>query len=227
MEKSRILVIEDNQDTRHFLETVLNREFEVHATANAIEGIEYARTRNPDIIILDIMMPVLNGFDACSLLKKDEVTKEIPIIFLSAKNTVGDITHGLGLGADDYLPKPFDYKELIARVKARLREKNARMSNPKILIDGNLKLVLDTRDAFSGTKSIELTQTEFDLLALFLKKRGQVVSRDEIISTVWRENPADSHKRTIDVHIRALRKKIPALTRLITSVYGVGYKYSA
>src|SRR5690349_9370647 len=114
MEKARILVIEDNQDTRHFLETVLSREFEVICTENAVLGIDYARNKRPDLIILDIMLPILNGFDACNLLKKDDATRNIPIIFLSAKNTVTDITQGLGIGADDYLSKPFDYKELIA-----------------------------------------------------------------------------------------------------------------
>ncbi len=225
MEKSRILVIEDNQDTRQFLETVLSREFEVFSTQNAVAGIEYARTKQPDLIILDIMLPVLNGFDACGLLKKDEATRNIPIIFLSAKNTANDIAHGFGLGADDYLPKPFDYKELIARVRARLREKSARQKEPKTLVDGEIKLVLDTRDAFHGGSMVSLTQIEFDLLSLLLRKRGQVISRDEIIQLVWREDPTTAHKRTIDVHIRALRKKIPVLTRMITSIYGVGYKY--
>lgn len=225
MEKARILVIEDNQDTRQFLETVLQREFEVICAENAVLGIDYARNKRPDLIILDVMMPILNGFDACGLLRKDEATKSIPIIFLSAKNTVGDITQGLGLGADDYLAKPFDYKELVARIKVRLREKATYRSEPKVLVHGELKLVLDTRDAFYGGSSIELTQTEFDILRLLVQKIGQVVPRDEIIQEVWKGAESGAQKRTIDVHIRALRKKIPALTRHVISVYGVGYKY--
>lgn len=225
MEKSRILVIEDNHDTRQFLETVLSREFEVICTENAVLGIDFARNKRPDLIILDVMMPILSGFDACSLLRKDEATRQIPIIFLSAKNTVNDITQGLGIGADDYLPKPFDYKELIARIKVRLREKATWKSEPKILMHGDLKLVLDTRDAAYAGKPIELTQTEFDILRLLVQKLGQVVSRDEIINEVWKSAADAAQKRTIDVHIRALRKKIPALTRHLISVYGVGYKY--
>ena len=225
MEKSRILVIEDNPDTRQFLETVLSREFEVICTENAVLGIDYARNKRPDLIILDVMMPILNGFDACSLLRKDDATKMIPIIFLSAKNTVGDITQGLGLGADDYLPKPFDYKELIARIKVRLREKASLKSEPKILIHGDLKLILDTHDAYFSGKAIDLTQTEFDIIRLLLQKIGQVVSRDDIIKEVWKGSADAAQKRTIDVHIRALRKKIPALTRHVISVYGVGYKF--
>ncbi len=225
MEKARILVVEDNLDTRQFLETVLSREFEVICTENAVLGIDYARNKRPDLIVLDIMLPILNGFDACNLLKKDEATKNIPIIFLSAKNTVGDITQGLGLGADDYLAKPFDYKELVARIKVRLREKATYQSEPKVLTHGDLKLVLDTRDTLFAGKSIELTQTEFDILRMLLQRIGQVVPRDQIIQEVWKTAQDTAQKRTIDVHIRALRKKIPALTRHIISVYGVGYKY--
>ena len=225
MDKPRILVIEDNLDTRQFLQTVLTREFDVICTENAVLGIDYARNKKPDLIVLDIMLPILNGFDACGLLKKDEATKHIPIIFLSAKNTVGDITQGLGIGADDYLPKPFDYKELIARIKVRLREKASFQAQPKVLLHGELKMVLDTRDTFFAGKPIELTQTEFDILRLLVQKIGQVVTRDLIIQEVWKGVADSAQKRTIDVHIRALRKKIPALTRHILSVYGVGYKY--
>ena len=205
--------------------TVLSREFDVICTENAVLGIDFARNRRPDLIIMDIMLPILNGFDACGLLKKDDATRGIPIIFLSAKNTVNDITQGLGLGGDDYLAKPFDYKELVARIKVRLREKASFQSEPKVLMHGELKMVLDTRDTFFASKAIELTQTEFDILRLLVSRIGQVVPRDEIINEVWRGSADSAQKRTIDVHIRALRKKIPALTRHIISVYGVGYKY--
>src|SRR5215210_2205709 len=121
MEKHRILLIEDNADTRRFLEAMLGKEFEVITAENGVIGIDFARNKLPDLIILDIMLPILSGYDACSLLKKDEKTSRIPIIFLSAKNTTANITQGLTIGADDYIPKPFDYKELLARIKARLR----------------------------------------------------------------------------------------------------------
>src|SRR3954469_2301044 len=122
MEKHRILIIEDNADTRRFLEAMLGKEFEVITAENGVIGLDYSLNRSPDLILLDIMLPILSGYDACSLLKKDEKSKRIPIIFLSAKNSVTDITQGLTSGADDYIPKPFDYKELVARVKARLRK---------------------------------------------------------------------------------------------------------
>src|SRR3954465_8617379 len=105
MDKTKILIIEDNTDTRRFLEAMLGKEFEVITAENGVIGIDYARNKAPDLILLDIMLPILSGYDACSLLKKDEKTKHLPIIFLSAKNTVTDITQGLSTGADDYIPK--------------------------------------------------------------------------------------------------------------------------
>ncbi|MBI2607026.1 MAG: response regulator transcription factor [Deltaproteobacteria bacterium] len=226
MEKSRILIIEDNPDTRRFLETILSRDFHVTSIDSAVTGIEKAKAEpQPDLILMDIGLPVLNGFDACATLKKDDKTRNIPIIFLSARNTASDISQGLDLGAEDYLGKPFDYKELIARIRARLREKAAWKAEPKTLHSGDIKLVLDTRDVFWGNKAIELTQTEFDILKLLLERAGNLVTREEILRGVWKDAKQDTQKRTIDVHIRALRKKIPALKRNIQSIYGKGYKF--
>lgn len=225
--KPLILVIEDNSDTRKYIEAVLNREFQVISAENAVTGIEYARTRKPSLIVLDIILPVLNGYDACNLLKNDPATKNIPVIFLSSKNTVGDITHGLTIGADDYLSKPFDYKELIARIYARLRERTQALKAPKTVAKGQLELNLETHEVFFKNKSIEITQTEFDILRILIDHSGEVVPRDKIIQAVWKEESTDTQKRTIDVHIRAIRKKMPEITRHITSVYGIGYKFEA
>ena len=166
---------------------------------------------------------VAHGLDACSLLKKDERTKRIPIIFLSAKNTPADVVQGLTIGGDDYVPKPFDYKELIARIKVRLRKENLTTSPP--LQVGDLKIDPSTREVTFNGKRTHLTLTEFDLLRFIAARAGSVVSREEIIQEVWKEEPTGTQDRTIDVHVRALRRKIPALTKHIISVYGVGYKY--
>lgn len=223
MEKHRILVIEDNVDTRRFLEVMLGKEFEVILAENAVIGIDYARNKNPDLILLDIMLPILSGYDACNLLRKDEKTKTIPIIFLSAKNTAQDVTQGLGLGADDYVSKPFDYKELVARIKARLRKRGDAGAQP--LQIGELRIDPAKREISVGGKKIKLTLTEFDILRCLATRAGAVVSRETIISEVWKDENMDTNDRTIDVHIRALRKKIPMLVKHIISVYGVGYKY--
>ncbi len=223
MEKHRILIIEDNADTRRFLEAMLGKEFEIISAENAVIGIDYARNKAPDLILLDIMLPILSGYDACSLLKKDEKTKTIPIIFLSAKNSVTDITQGLTSGADDYIPKPFDYKELVARIKARLR-KGAENAAPPLQI-GDLRIDPANREISFGGKKAQLTLTEFDILRCLAAKVGAVVSRDDILKEVWKDESQKTNDRTIDVHIRALRRKIPQLTKHIISIYGVGYRY--
>jgi DNA-binding response OmpR family regulator len=223
MEKHRILIIDDNADSRRFLEAMLTKEFEVLTAENGVIGIDFARNKSPDLILLDIMLPILSGYDACSLLKKDEKTKRIPIIFLSAKNSVPDITHGLSTGADDYIPKPFDYKELLARIKARLRKTTESVAQPIQI--GDLKVDPGNREVTFGGKRAQLTLTEFDILRCLATRAGAVVSREDILKDVWKDESHKTNDRTIDVHIRALRRKIPPLTKHIISIYGVGYKY--
>jgi len=223
MERPRILIIEDNAETRKFLDSMLKKDFEVITAENAVIGIDYARNQHPDLILLDIMLPILSGFDACSLLKGDEKTKNIPIIFLSAKGTSGDITRGLTQGADDYLAKPFDFKELVARVRARLRKSSEEVQGPMQI--GELRINPAEREATFSGKSVTLTNTEFDILRILAVRAGQVVSRAEILKEVWRDDSSNTNDRTIDVHIRALRKKVPPMIKHIISIYGVGYKY--
>lgn len=224
-ERSRILVVEDHPDTRRFLETILSKEYEVITAENGVVGIDHARHKNPDLILLDAVLPILSGYDVCSLLKKDEKTKRIPILFLSAKTQPQEIAQGLAVGGDDYITKPFDHKELLARISARLR-KGPESAAPPIEI-GDLRIDPGTRDVIYAGKKSKLTLTEFDILRCLASKAGKVVSRDEIIQDVWKDDSTECNHRTIDVHIRALRKKIAPLTRHIISVYGVGYKYEA
>jgi two-component system alkaline phosphatase synthesis response regulator PhoP len=224
--KPKILVIEDNPDTRKFLEVMLSKEFEVFSAEDGIIGIDYARNKAPDLILLDIMLPVLSGYDTCSLLRKDEKTKDIPIIFLSAKNTVNDITQGLSQGADDYLPKPFDYKELQARIRARLRRSmGGAGAGTGIIQVGDLKIDQNLREVSFEGKKATLTLTEFDILKYMATRVGIEISRDDILKEVWKDDATETNDRTIDVHIRSLRKKIPGLTKHILSIYGIGYKY--
>lgn len=223
MERPRILVIEDNPETLRFLEAMLGKEFEVITAENGVIGIDHARNKSPDLILLDIMLPILSGYDACSLLKKDDRTRRIPIIFLSAKSSTSDVTQGLSTGADDYISKPFDFKELLARIHARLRKSADAHAEP--ITVGDLRIDPAKREAVFGGKRAQLTLTEFDILRCLATRAGAVVSRDDILNEVWQDGKRDTNDRTIDVHIRALRKKIPAMTRHIVSVYGVGYKY--
>ncbi len=224
MERSRILIVEDNADTRRFLEAMLSKDFEIITAENGVIGIDFARTKAPDLILMDIMLPILSGYDACSLLRKDERTKRIPILFLSAKNSIADVTQGLAAGADDYIPKPFDFKELKARIENRIRKRKEEVDVP--IQVGSLSLNSSTRQASYGNKTVQLTVTEFDILRCLVVKAGEIVSRDDILKDVWRDEAGATNDRTIDVHVRALRKKIPALTRHVQSVYGVGYRFN-
>jgi two-component system alkaline phosphatase synthesis response regulator PhoP len=222
--KSKVLVIEDNADTRRFLQVMLSREFEVVVAENGSQGIALAKSFHPELIVLDVVMPKLNGYDTCKKLKEDGETKNIPVIFLSGKNTTTEITYGISLGADDYLPKPFDHKELLARIKSRLtRAKSSPTPHVKV---GKLEIDTLNRVATYENESIILTLTEYDILRLLASRYGVVVSREDIMKEIWRDSATQTTDRTIDVHIRSLRKKIPAMNGHIQSVYGVGYKYS-
>jgi len=223
--KAKILVIEDNEDTRRFLSQVLGREYEVILADNAVLGIDFARNQAPDLILLDIMLPHLSGLDACQLLKKDDRTARIPVIFLSAKSKVSDITSGLNLGADDYIPKPFDYKELLARVAARLRIAAASTGAGDSLVVGDLNVDPASRVVKYRNRTIDLTLTEFDILRRLATNPGDTITRKDIIEAVRHHSKKPINDRTIDVHIRAIRKKIPEMQKHLTSVYGVGYRY--
>lgn len=221
--KPKVLVIEDNADTRRFLQVMLGREFEVSIAENGLDGIERAKIDQPELIVLDVVMPTLNGYDTCKQLKAEPKTQNIPVIFLSGKNTTAEITYGLSMGADDYLPKPFDHKELLARIKSRLaRGQNG--PSPQVKV-GLLEIDTARRLASYSDQPITLTLTEYDILRLLASRFGVVVSREEIMKEIWRDTATQTTDRTIDVHIRSLRKKIPAMNTHIQSVYGVGYKY--
>lgn len=224
--KKKILVIEDNEDTRRFLTHLLSKHYEVVTAENAVIGIDYARNQSPNLILLDVMLPHLSGFDACQMLKKDERTGHIPIIFLSAKSKVSDITNGLEIGADDYIPKPFDFQELLARIETRLRAAEASMKNGNGAISlGELKIEPTKRSVSYKNKEIVLTLTEFDILRCLASKPGEVVPRKEIIDTLLSRSKKEINDRTIDVHVRSIRKKIPDMTKHLISVYGAGYRY--
>lgn len=223
MSIQKILIIEDHNETRIFLEKMLGQKYQILVAENAVIGMDYARTRSPNLILLDVVLPILNGMDACSLLKQDERTKKIPIFILSVKNSPADIKRAFSVGADDFISKPFDFKELEARIENKL--KTLESSEPKIIEIGQLKLNPSTREVHFEGKEVFLTLTEFDLLRFLVTKRGAIVSREEILSEIWKDHAQKTNDRTIDVHVRALRKKMPDMMRHILSIYGVGYKY--
>ena len=218
----RILIVEDDKGVSRFIKKGLSEEgFYADAVFDGEEGLYMASTDVYDLIILDIMLPELNGFEVIKGIRKKGVS--VPVLFLTAKNEKEDIVHGLGLGADDYLVKPFAFAELLARIKAVLRrgQKNVEMSR---LCVGDLTLNLIDRTVSRSGKNIELAAKEFALLEYLMRNAGQVLTRTMILDKIWGYD-FDTSSNIIDVHINKLRSKIDKGfdSRLIHTIKGVGY----
>jgi DNA-binding response OmpR family regulator len=230
----QVLVVEDETTLRETLEYNLARQgYTVHTAANGYTALELARQHRPDVIVLDVMLPGLDGFEVCRILRKE---MNVPILMLTARTDEVDTVVGLEMGADDYITKPFSMRELLARVKAQLRrvrlikEELATPAEPETteqLTFGDLVIDLGRREARLQGTPLHLKPKEFDLLLFLARNRGIALSRDLILERVW-DWQYDSNSRTVDVHVRWLREKIepdPAnATRLVT-VRGIGYRF--
>lgn len=219
-----VLIIDDEADIRDILAYNLKKEgFVVHTASNGKLGIELARTVNPDIVILDVMMPEMDGIEVCDILRNDPTTKHIRICFLTARSEDYSQIAGLDAGADDYVSKPIKPRVLISRIKALLRrntnfeEESIESENDGLHIDREKYLVVNKG------KTVHLPRKEFELLALLASKPEKVFDRDFILETVWGSGVVVGD-RTIDVHVRKLRGKIG--DDYIKTVKGVGYKFS-
>ena len=228
----KIFVTDDEKEIREIITINLKNEgYNVFAFSSADEALKSLTKNNPDLIILDIMMPGMDGYDFCKKLRSSPEWKEIPIIFLSAKSEEFDKILGLELGGDDYLTKPFSLKELKARVKAILRrsypsqEKTDPKSFKKIVYQG-LELNQDNFSLKVDGQEVVLTKTEFNILNLFLSNQNKVFSRDNIIDSI---KGSDIYviDRTIDVHIMNLRKKLGPYKKIIKTFSGIGYGFKA
>lgn len=228
MEKQTILIVDDEKEIRDLIEIYLSNEgYETIKASNGIEALDMVEKHHVDLIILDIMMPKKDGIQACMELRK---TKNMPVIMLSAKSQDMDKILGLTSGADDYLTKPFNPLELIARVKSQLRRYytlNAdKPRNDSVLTLDDITININTREVKKGNESIKLTKTEFDMLEYMTRNTGIVLSVEKIYENVWKEEFLES-ENTVMVHIRKLREKIeddPRNPRYIKTVWGVGYK---
>ena len=227
MEQMKILVVDDEQDLCDILLFNLRANGYV---AEAVYSAEQAMEKNLasyDLLLLDVMMPGLSGFELAERLKTDDTTARIPIIFLTAKDTEDDALHGFGIGADDYVTKPFSIREVMARVKAVLsRSTSSPKSQPMNLVYEGLSVDLIKKTASVDGNVVELTKTELELLCLFLNHRGQVFSRQELIEKVWPQNVVVT-SRTIDVNITRMRKKIGRYAACIVARQGYGYLFEA
>ncbi len=228
MEKQTILIVDDEKEIRDLIEIYLSNEgYETIKATNGFEALEVVAKTHVDLVILDIMMPKKDGIQACMELRK---TKNMPVIMLSAKSQDMDKIMGLTSGADDYLTKPFNPLELIARVKSQLRRyytlNSERPRNDNILTLDDITININTREVKKGTALIKLTKTEFDMLEYMTRNTGIVLSVEKIYENVWKEEFLES-ENTVMVHIRKLREKIeddPRNPRYIKTVWGVGYK---
>jgi len=224
---AKILLVDDEKDIIEFLQYNLEAEgFEVIPAYNGIEALSKL-SENPDLIVLDIMMPKLDGYETCKRIRSNENHKNIPIIFLTAKSSEIDEIHGLNIGADDYIQKPISPKKLIARIKSNLRKIEINKKDKSVESEiniGPLKINRDEYTVFVDNKKVVLPRKEFELLAYLASNPGKVFDREKILSDIW-GNDIIVVERTIDVHIRKIREKLGKHTDLIETIKGVGYRF--
>jgi len=227
MSKEKILIIEDEKDIIKMLDYNLKKEgFKALSANNGEDGLDMARKENPDLVLLDLMLPGMDGLDVCKAIKNDAKTAHIPIIILTAKAQEADKIVGLELGADDYVTKPFSPRELIARIKAVLRRVKEKNKLPEVLKIGDLTIDFSKIMVLVKGKPIELTSKEFELLKILIKAKSRVLSRDYLLDTVWGFDQAlEIQTRTVDVHITTLRKKLKSESKRIITVKNYGYRF--
>ena len=228
MAKKRILVVEDDRDINELIRYNLEREgFEVLSLFDGSEAVDVAASRKPDLILLDLMLPEVDGLEICRQLKGDPVTSAIPLIMITAKGTESDVVIGLSMGADDYLPKPFSPQILMARIKAIFRRINPTSDVPAATDFrqwGALCLDMIKHKVTYRKEAIELTSIEFNILEFLSRTPGRVFTREQILDGVWKEGKFIVD-RAVDVHIRGLRKKLGLAEFFIETVRGVGYRF--
>ena len=230
MKTYKILVVDDEVDIVDFIDVYLTGEgYEVIKAYNGVEALDKRRQDFPDLVVLDIMLPGLDGFEVCKQMRTESA---VPILMLTAKDTDVDRIVGLEIGADDYVPKPFNPRELVARVKAILRrtyrQDYQHHSQMATLKHKDLSIDAERRTATIGPRQLELTMKEFDLLLFLMRNPGHVYSRDHLLDSVWGQDSFVG-ARTVDVHIRRLREHIEtdaSQPEYIITVWGVGYKFT-
>lgn len=224
-EPARILVVDDERDTTDLLSFKLENEgFVTEVTNVPQKALGLVREFRPDLILLDIMMSDLNGYQICHTLKADRELRSIPVIFLTARGEPEDRIKGLETGVDDYVAKPFDSRELILRVRAVLkRAVEAKSAASRQLHLGNLVADRDLHQVYVDDEVVMLTLTEFKLLQLLMENPHQVLSRETLLARVWNYE-SDTETRTVDTHVRRLREKLGSCSGMIETVRGIGYR---
>jgi len=223
--KPKILVVDDEPEAVELVEFNLKQAgYTVTTAADGAEALKKARAQIPDLIVLDVMLPEMDGFEICKTLRLDPSTAKVPILMLTAKAAEIDRVLGLELGADDYLTKPFSPRELLLRIKKIIARGQVEEKPDDQMRFGDLLIDLPRHLASWKNKPIELTATEFKLLTLLAQRAGRVQSRDQLLRDVW-EYDSLIDTRTVDTHMRRLREKLGAAARHLDTVRGVGYRF--
>ena len=227
--RERVVIIEDEKDIVELVSYTLRKEgFDVQGFSRGKEGLEHLRYKPADLVLLDILLPDLDGLEICKRLRGDERLKRIPVIFLTAKGEELDRVLGLELGADDYVVKPFSPRELVARVKAVLRRQERAAEKSDVVDAGGVRLDPLTQEVTVGGRAVELSALEFKLLHLLASHPRRIFSRDRLLDEVWGRDRFVT-PRTVDVHIRRLREKIETHAekpRYLQTVRGSGYRFN-
>ncbi len=223
----KILIVDDETDVTDLLAYTLKAKgFVVEAVNDPNRSIGIARTFLPDLVILDVMMPDLNGIQICRMLRADAKLKKVPVVFLTAKAEESDRIQGLETGADDYICKPFSTKELVLRVQTILRRtKEGAVEVPRMITAGLIVVDGERHIVTVAGEVIELTATEFKLLRLLMERRGRVQTREHLLINVWNYE-TEIETRTVDTHVRRLREKLGGEADWIETIRGVGYRFA-
>ena len=223
---SRVLIVEDEKDLQKVLAYNLRQAgHEVLAALRGRDGLQLARDRNPELVILDLMLPDLPGTEVCKAMKRDPKTKSIPILMLTAKGEEVDRVVGFELGADDYVVKPFSVRELLLRIEAILRRAHGEGAAPQSFEFGVLRVDRDAHRVWVDDKEVELTALEFKLLVTLYERRNRVQDRTKLLDDVWGIEAAIT-TRTVDTHVKRLREKLGEAGEYIETVRGVGYRFA-
>jgi DNA-binding response OmpR family regulator len=217
----KVLIIDDDQDMLYLVSEMLRGQFQPLQAVTGKEGINIAVREQPDAILLDVNMPEMDGFEVCKRLREQPKTYHIPILMLTAANSIDSKVRGFEGGADDYISKPFQVRELLARINARLRRKSIDQKVEAEITMGNLRLDPKSCQVWVDNKGVRLTQVEFELLRYFLERPNQVIDRNTLLGDLWPD--AVVTHRTIDTHMANLRKKIRGFNCPLETIYGAGY----
>jgi two-component system, OmpR family, alkaline phosphatase synthesis response regulator PhoP len=228
MAQEKILIVDDEENILELIKFNLEKNgYKVITAANGIDGFKLAKLEVPQLILLDLMLPGMDGYDVCKEIRKDNSISTIPIIMLTAKGDELDKILGLELGADDYMTKPFSVRELLARIKAVLRRTNEQFTENTYRF-GNVIIDFHKHEVLKNNDKVELTLKEFEFLELLIKNKGRVLTRDFLMDRIWGYEYS-GETRTVDVHIRHLRQKIEdddKCPKFIETLRGIGYRFN-